>query len=376
MRRSNSRPAVAVDLRALVLPPAGIGIHTEELLVALAQRDEFRLVGLSHRPLAAPERLLREGMELRVQPAPSGFVWQHLRVPRAVRIAAADLYWSPLFTLPLRMPVPGVVTVHDLAAWEVPETLTWKIRWSLKPFLRASLNRAQRVFTVSAAVAAELRRRFPRVAGKLEVIPNGVDLDRFRPASEAEVTLIRHQLGCPKGYLLFLGTLEPRKNVAALLDAWEILPAPRPPLLLVGGSGWGSAQLIQRLGDLLTSGVRWLGRLESSETLAILQGATALVYPSRYEGFGLPVLEAMACGVPVITSRSAALLELGGGATLPVDPQDIGSFSIRLQELWSNPRLQNELKDRGLERAQAFSWRRAAEQFARAVKTTLGVADS
>jgi glycosyltransferase involved in cell wall biosynthesis len=365
------RPTLAVDLRALVLPPAGIGVHTEELLVSLAHQGSFRLVGLAHRPLAEPKRLEREGIEVRIQSAPSGFLWQHLLAPRAAEGCHADLYWSPVFTLPFRLPIPGIVSVHDLAAWEAPETLTWKVRWSLRPFLRSTLRRAKLVITGSQAVALELNQRFPEVVGKLCIIPNGVDHERFRPASSEAIAEQRRKLGFPQGYLLFLGTLEPRKNVDALLDAWENLEPPRPPLLLVGGSGWQSQAIQRRCEELRPLGVRWLGRLNRSEALAVLQAATALVYPSQYEGFGLPVLEGMACGVPVLTSRASALVELGDGATLQIDPRNRKAFASALSALWHQAPLRAELRERGLARAQEFSWARAAQRFGQELQALL-----
>lgn len=361
--RDPLQPTLAVDLRALVQPPAGIGVHTEEMLLALARRGRFRLVGLAHHPLAEPERLLSAGISLQIGSAPSGFLWQHFRAARETRSAGAQVFWSPVFTLPWRLDVPALVTVHDLAAWEAPETLTWKVRWSLRPFLGRSLHRAARVLAVSQSVAGELLERFPAVEPKLRVIPNGVDPSRFRPASAEEIRSTREELGLPAGYFLFLGTLEPRKNVAPLLRAWETLPTPRPPLLLVGAAGWKSETVRRDLVRLEPAGVRWLGRLEPGRAREILRAATALVYPSRYEGFGLPVLEAMASGVPVVTSRARALVELGGEACLQGDPGEPEAFSRLLLEVWRNESLRAQLASRGLERARGFGWDRAAQAF-------------
>lgn len=353
--------------------PTGIGIYTEELLAELAARDEFELLGLAHAPLHDPTRLRALGIRLERERAPLGVLWQQWFLPRRLAAGDVDLFWSPLHTLPRRLPVPAVVTVHDLAVLHFPETLTWKIRWSLLPFLEPSLERAARVVTVSQAVAAEIAAAWPRAAAKTEVIWNGVGPE-FLPGEPAAIAATRQRLGFPGGYLLYLGTLEPRKNVDLLLDAWLALRAEwpeAPPLVLAGPDGWHSAALRQRVAGLANDGVRRLGHLERGELVTVVQAASAFVYPSLYEGFGLPVAEAMACGVPVIGSNRASLPEVIGDAGVTVDADDPLALAGALHRLLTEPGLAARLAERGRERARLFSWRSAAARLSELFRAVL-----
>lgn len=256
--------------------------------------------------------------------------------------------------------------MHDLAALHVPETLTWKIRWSLLPFLESSIERAARIVTVSASVAQEIAAAWPRAAAKTEVIWNGVD-ETFRPASEAAIAATRQRLGLPTGFLLYVGTLEPRKNVELLVDAWQALRAEwpaAPPLVIAGPEGWHSEALVRRLDRLSGEGLRRLGHLPRPELIALLQAATLFVFPSLYEGFGLPVAEAMACGVPVVVARRSSLPEVVGDAGLCVEGDDPRELVETLLQLLSDRQRMQRLAALGCERARSFSWRTAGERLA------------
>lgn len=378
-----TRPTVAVDLRALVPDATGIGIYTRSLLTRLAARGGFRLLGLSHRPVREPEELKAAGVERAPGSSglPLGVLWQQLELPRLLERHGADLLWSPLQTLPVmraaRGPdggeIPAVVTVHDLTVVLYPETHRLKVRWSQLPFLGRSLARARRIVAVSEATARDLRFHFPDTAERIRVVPEGVD-PVFRPASEPEREAIREELGAPDGYLLYVGTLEPRKNVETLLSAWERLHDDRedaPPLLLAGGEGWHNRALRRRLTELEPHGVRHLGRVEPERLVRLFQGAKAFVYPSLYEGFGLPPLEAMACGVPVVASTASSLPEVVGDAGLLVPPRDSGALAAEVGRVLDDPELARELGARGRERAARFTWERAADEMASVFRDVL-----
>ncbi len=376
------RPVVAVDLRALVPESTGIGVYTRELLAALLERGRIDFLGLAHREPRGAAELVARGLRIEHQGAPLGVVWQQLVLPRHLaRLRSrgeVDLFWSPLQTLPVRCPVPAVVSVHDLTVLLLPDTHRAKVRWSQLPFLERSLARARRVVAVSEATARDLEDQFPGAffgrPGKLRVIPHGVS-PAFRPAAEAERDAIRRELGCPDGYLLYVGTLEPRKNVSAVLDAWLALrrddPSTTPPLVLAGGYGWRSKALLRRIGRIAATevgageaaslpGLRLLGRVDDALLARLYRGATLFVYPSFYEGFGLPVAEAMASGVPVVTSDRSSLPEVVGDAGLLVRPEDPSLLAGALRHLLEDPSRRRELALRGLERVRAFRWETAA----------------
>jgi glycosyltransferase involved in cell wall biosynthesis len=388
--RQQPLPRIAVDLRALVPEPTGIGVYTRSLALELARRGGMRYLGLAHRPPLGAAELAAAGIEIepaagviaaaaRAAPAlPLGVAWQQLLLPLRLARGDVDLLWSPLLTLPLRCPVPGVVTVHDLTVLLMPEAHRAKVRWSLLPFLGASLRGARRVVAVSRATAADVAFHFPGSAGKLRVIYNGVD-DEFRPGTAEEIAATRAELGAPEGYLLYAGTLEPRKNVGALLDAWEALAAadPRfPPLVLAGPYGWGSRGLARRIARLAAAapGSRLLplGRLDRARLVRVFQAARLFVYPSLYEGFGLPPAEALACGVPAVVLDSSSLPEVVGDAGVLVAPGDSAALAAALGRLVAEPERVAELAGRAVEQAGRFRWQRAAAEMEEVFQEALG----
>ena len=365
---------MAIDLRALVPPPTGIGVYTRSLTLALAARGSFRLLGVAHREPRGGAEMAAAGVEIEHQPAPLGVLWQQLALPHRLRRGDVDLLWSPLISLPLYCPVPAVTTVHDLTVLLLPEAHRAKVRWSLLPFLRASLDGARRVVAMSRATAGDLAFHYPASAGKVQVIYPGIDAE-FRPGAAGEIAATRERLGAPRGYILYAGTLEPRKNVGALLDAWEGLAADDadfPPLVLAGPYGWGSRALARRIARLAgdahaadAAGRRRflaLGRLERAELVRLFQAASLFVYPSLYEGFGLPAAEALACGVPVVALDTSSLPEVVGDAGLLVQPGDPQALGAALARLTADPGLAAELAGRAVDQAARFRWERAAAE--------------
>lgn len=369
---------MGVDLRALVPSPTGIGVYTRELLERLAARGRWDFLGLAHKPLHGEAGLGELPVETGSR-VPTGVAWQQLELPRRLAAGDVDLFWSPLQTLPLRSPVPSVVTVHDLTILTLPDTHRFKVRWSQMPFLEKSLERARRVVADSEATADDLLRFFPapfqRDPDRLRVVYPGVSSD-FRPGlgDGDEVAGIRAALtaetgvGCERGYLLYAGTLEPRKNVGAVLSAWEALldddPDTALPLVLAGGYGWRSRGIERRIARLRgrhPGRLVHLGRVPRERLLELYRGASVFLFPSWAEGFGLPVAEAMASGVPVVTSDRSSLAEVAGGAALLVRPEAPGELAGAVAKLTAEPDLAAALAAQGLERVSRFSWERAAE---------------
>lgn len=365
--------AVGVDLRALVGTPTGIGWLTLELLERLARRRRYRYVGLSHKETAADRSLEGAGVTLERQAAPLGVWWQQLVVPPRLAAGDLDLFWSPLGVLPWILPIPAVVTVHDLTPLLMPRAHTRKVRWSVAPFLRRTVHTARRVVVDSRSTARDLEARYPACRRRLRVVYPGVD-EAFRPASPQEVAAIRAELGCPDGYLLFAGTLEPRKNVALLLDVWQELSSEpgTPPLVLCGGPGWSSAGLAQRIESLRGRGVLHLGYQPRERLIRIFQGARLFVYPSLYEGFGLPVAEAMACGLPIVTSDRSSLPEVVGDAGVRVDPERPDALAAALRRLLAEPSLAEELGLQARRRSRRFDWEVTAQQMEEVFSEALG----
>ena len=375
MQPMDNRPTIAVDARSLVGPPTGIGVFTLSMLKALADRGAVRCIGMAHRDLSCADELRREGIELETQSAPSGVWWQQLTLPRRLAAPDIDMVWSPLLTLPLRNPVPSVVTIHDLTPLILPDAHRLKVRLSFLPFLGSTVRQARRIAVDSKATAEDVQAHFPDSASRVQVVYPGID-PVFVPGDSEAIAETRQGLGCQRGYLLFSGTLEPRKNLATLLDAWEALASSSAgtlPLVITGPYGWKSRSLASRIEQLQPLGLQYLGRLPRARQVEVMQAASIFVYPSLYEGFGLPAAEAMACGIPTIVSNRSSLPEVVGEAGVQFSPEDGNRLREAIAELAGDPGLSNELGLRGLERAKRFAWTKAAGEMEEIFLETLEI---
>lgn len=369
-------PTIAVDLRAALGTLTGIGVYTRALTTELERRGRVRILGVAHRAPEDGAWLGEAGIDWESQSTPSGVLWQQLVLPRRLRRGDVDLFWSPLQTLPLlaSSSIPMVTTIHDLTILLLPETHRFKVRWSQIPFLKRSLARARRIVAVSESTATDLRRLFPDSGERIRVVPNGVD-PAFRPAPADRIDSFRQSRDLPDGYILYAGTLEPRKNVALLLDAWEGLRSKHEgtlPLVLAGPYGWKSRSLARRLERLGGASLRVLGHVPREQLIRWMQAARAFVYPSLYEGFGLPAAEAMACGVPVIATDAGSLPEVVGDAGLLVSPEDPRALGRAIRRVLEDPALSRDLARRGRERAGRFRWERSAARLEELFLSVLG----
>jgi len=283
----------------------------------------------------------------------------------------------PHYVIPWAFSGKLVVTIHDVIHVLFPEFLPSPLGFAYaNHMIRTALARAHKVIAVSQATAADLQALFGAKKSKVEVIANGVEADFFFPRQEEEEQKLRQELGLFHPYLLYVGNHKPHKNVEGLLKAYQLFvhkagPS-APPLVLAGGiqpQGPLSAQ-VQALG--LASQVRILGYLPREVLRAVYRGALAFVYPSLYEGFGLPVLEAAACGVPVMASDIPAVREVLGDAVVRVHPKDLVEQARALQRLVEQESLRKNLAAEGQRRAQAFRWEKTAEATVRVYQQVLG----
>lgn len=274
-----------------------------------------------------------------------------------------DLLHSPDFIPPIDGRFRSVITVHDLAFVRYPQFLTEASRRYYAGQIDAAVQRADAIIAVSEATRDDLIDLLSVPLEKIAVIYEAAS-EQFRPPAQGEVERLRRKHDLPEPYILFVSTVEPRKNVEGLLRAYDRLQAelPEPPLLvIVGGKGWlydETLALYEQLG--LGERVRWLGNVPYQDLPAFYAGAAVFCLPSFYEGFGLPPLEAMACGAPVVVSDRASLPEVVGEAGLYVDPVDPDSIADALHRVLTDNALAASLRQRGLERAEEFSWCKAA----------------
>jgi glycosyltransferase involved in cell wall biosynthesis len=308
---------VGLDVSPLVQTRAGTARYVEHLLAELPDLVPLRFGGPGR-----ASTLLRDVW------------WYPVGLPRAAR--RLDVLHCPTFRAPLRSPVPLVITIHDLAVLRHPGTFNqWSRRYSRLAVPRVA-RAARLIVAVSEFTKGEIVDLLRVPEEKIRVVPNGVSPVFSPDGARAD-----------GDYVLAVGTLEPRKNLDGAQEAARRLGL---QLLVVGERGWG---------DVRVDG--WIGRVSDERLAELLRGARCLVYPSLYEGFGLPVVEAMACGTPVVTSAGGATEEVAGAAAVLVDPGDPAAIAAGIEEALARA---DELRARGLERARAFSWARAAAETA------------
>jgi glycosyltransferase involved in cell wall biosynthesis len=288
---------------------------------------------------------------------PLRIAWQQLVLPWLLVSRCIDVHWGTGFVLPLLATRPMAVTIHDLTFQLFPAVHEWVKRYYFPLMIRASIARARKVLAVSRATFDDVCSLFPAAFGKTVVtllaarrMDSGGPADAVQLPSEAD-----------RPYVLFVGTLEPRKNLQRLLDAWTSLPPDLRAthrLLVVGVKGWMVDELVQSVAD---DSVHFLGSVSDAMLDSLLRHARCFAYPSLYEGFGLPVLEAMAAGVPVLTSRVGATREVAADAAVLIDPTDTGSIAEGLLRLLVDTPLRETLALRGRRRSEDFSWVRTAD---------------
>jgi len=300
--------------------------------------------------------------------------WEQLVQPWALRRIRADLVHGPVFVGPVFAPCPVVLTIHDLSFIRFPDLFRPANRLYLTVLTRLSARRARRLIAVSAQTAGEATRLLGVNPARVDVVYHGVE-PVFRPLPADEIAAFRQRRGLPERFVLFVGTLEPRKNLVRLVEAFARIRHGsndfsrfrdgRVRLVLAGGQGWLYDELFAKVEALgLGEEVIFPGYVMDDELPLWYNAAAALAYPSVYEGFGLPVLEAQACGTPVLTSNVSSLPEAAGDAALMVDPCDVEALAGGLHRLLTDELLRHQLRERGLVHARRFSWPRTAQETA------------
>lgn len=371
---------IGIDYTAAARQGGGIGRYTRELVAALLQLESahryvvFAAAGGLGDWKAGLRALSIPGPAPRFRALPlsdewAARLWHRLRLPIPVEVVTGplDLFYSPDFVLPPTMPrVRTLLTVHDLSFLRCPEAFTPSLRRYLERAVPRSVARADRVLADSQATRADLIALLGATPDKVEVLYSGVDA-RFGPVAEPgerERLQARYGIG-GRPYILSVGTLQPRKNYGRLIRAFGWLPAQEVILVIAGGRGWLYDDVLaeaKRLGER----VRVLGFVADADLPALYRGAALFVFPSLYEGFGLPVLEAMACGVPVVCSNASSLPEVAGDAALLVDPLDVDALEGAMARALEDQRLRQEMIARGRTQAARFTWEQAARQLAAA----------
>ncbi len=361
---------IGIDYTAAVQQGGGIGRYTRNLIRALADLDrenDYRLF-VAGRGDDGPGSW-PANFRLRAVPLSDRWttiLWQRLRLPVPVQLVTGrlDLFHSPDFVLPPTGRTPTILTVHDLSFLRVPECFVPAFRRYLEGAVGRAVRRARRILADSESTRRDLIELLEVEPERVTVLYPGVE-PRFRPVRDAEVLeRVRARYNLPTRFILGLGTLQPRKNFDGLIRAFARLPAADDlHLVIVGSRGWMYEEMLAlpaRLG--LEERVHFAGFVADADLPALYNLAAIFAFPSWYEGFGLPVLEAMACGTPVVAADNSSLPEVTGEAGLLVDAADLDALTGALVRLLSDRELRARLVVAGREQARQFTWEGAARQ--------------
>ncbi len=379
---------IAIDGRTIAPGRTGVGEYAERVVRSLLETDRTNhyYLFLAHPmgDLEAPNltKILIEGYERMVL----NRVWENILLPRFIRSYSIDLYFSPAYALPFLprigkylgfLPLPAAagsilntrrrvkyaVTIHDVIGYLYPQYFTPKMRMWTRLFVSTAVSLADRILTDSESTKRDLLKLYRRLDERRVTVLFPPLNSAYVPVTDARLLArVRDRYKLPGRFILYLGTIEPRKNVLGLAKAYASLPAEvqaEVGLVIGGAKGWYADSIIKELTGLGTSvRTKLLGYVDAADLPALYSLADLFVFPSYYEGFGLPPLEAMACGTPVIVSDRSSLREVAGEAALYVDPDNVAQIAREMARALGDNALRSELRLRGLERAKQFEWQR------------------
>jgi glycosyltransferase involved in cell wall biosynthesis len=354
--------------------------YTYALLAALAQLDRHTHYTLYANTPPATLPPLGSNVDMRLLPFPR--LWTHLRLGAEMVVSPPDVLFVPAHVIPLSHTQRSVVTIHDLGYLAFPQAHTPQ-RWlDLHASTWWNTQAAHHIITISHATKQALMTHYRVPADKITVIHHGV-APRFAPVQDRQqISAVKQRYGIPTNdaYLLYIGTVHPRKNLERLIDSFALMfqgssgtshaPLDTLRLVIAGQKGWLTETIERRGAERgIADRVGFTGYVPDEDIPALLSGALAFVFPSLYEGFGMPVLEAMACHTPVLTSTTTSLPEVAGDAALLVNPNDTNAIAEGMSRLVNDPALRDTLRERGSQHAATFTWERCARETLRVLQS-------
>lgn len=354
---------IAIDARDLANVTTGVGRYLLNLLQHFPDlRPDFFFTLYTDRPIPVPQRAATLRTKILTG---HPWLWKQVLMPIEQKRAHTDLFFVPSYSTPVCNPTHAVVTIHDMIYTRYPQWTTRLERWRFATIVRYSARFASRIIAVSEATRKDILALTGVSPRKVKVIYEGVD-PIFRELPAENLVAAGARLGLALPFILYVGSLHYRRNVKRLLQAFaQLKQAEKIPhqLVLCGLNLFEHHELEHWVTELqLVEHVKYFGYVTDEDLVALYNLAELFVYPSMYEGFGLPVLEAMACGTPVITGNSSSLPEVAGDAALLIDPHDTLALSRAMASLIREASLRQELRERGQAQCRKFAWRTAAAE--------------
>ncbi len=372
-------PHIAISAPLLAAPgsyrSAGIHTYIQHSLQHLPEADPALRLTLfaAHPPADLPASIAVQRPRWNIDRPALRILWEQLALPWVVRRAQADVLHATAFVAPIVRPAPTIMTIYDVSFALFPQFFRGFNQTYLRVGTCWSARHARRIIAISECTRRDVHRLYGVPLDRIDVAYPGVD-ETLKPPHPDRVQQFRQDKRLPDKFLLYLGTLEPRKNLMLLVQAFAQLKrvCPDAVLVLAGDIGWLADEIFAVIESCgVKDSVVLPGYVAAEEKALWYAAATAFVFPSLYEGFGMPPLEAMACGTPVVTSNAAALPEVVGDAGLMIAPDDVSGWAAVLKRMWTDAADRAELADRGVKRAQRFTWQVTARQIVQAYRHLL-----
>jgi glycosyltransferase involved in cell wall biosynthesis len=359
---------IAIDAHSVGNKLGGNESYAKNLIEALAEIDNVNQYTIFVTKREARERFSNRwpNFQVRTTPPHTPFVRIPLTLSAELRRNRVDVLHVQ-FTAPPFSPCPVVVSIHDLSFEHLPETFKRRSRMQLRLTVRRSARNAAQVIALSEHARADLIATYNLQPEKVNVVPLAAP-DSFAPVrADNELQRVRQIYGIDRDYILSVGSIQPRKNLRRLIEAYSLLRQQQPKgklpqLVLVGKNAWLYDETLQLLKDRDPGSIVLTGYVPEADLPALYSGALCFIYPSYFEGFGLPPLEAMKCGAPVIVGNKTSLPEVVGDAALMIDPFDVSAIAAAIQKVISDSDFRSELRVKGMQRAKQFDWKETARR--------------
>jgi len=358
---------IGIWAKSLGIPQkTGLEIYTENLIQSLAKIDKKNSYVIYSDRVLRYDFLRQKNFKLKVLSWPFSKLWTQIRLPVELMSHKPDLVFFPSFTMPFFTPAKSVITIHDTFVFDFPEHYPFIEKFSFAFWIKVALKKGAAIIAPSKCIQREIIQKWPKCQCKIFVTYLGYNPEYY-PRDPREIEQIKEKYGINQQYFIHVvGGYVARKNSERVLQAFAELDSDKNGIRMVFvGRNFGPEyqkikQLTEELG--LKEFVKFLEYVPAIDLAALLSGATASVYPSLSEGFGLPILEAMACGVPVITSNFGAMAEVAGKAAILVNPNNVEEIAKAMQTIWTNGTIRKKYQTLGLERAKHFSWGKCAQE--------------